>query len=117
MRRSRSNPYLCGAVTAIGPPRLQPRLLDFQEQFARLPEQLAEPPAFRNSLANEEPVLERVPVAGRSTGSRRSTAHTAALFAAQSIGMACRSGFWRHSADSKASARYCADDHSSFFFN
>jgi hypothetical protein len=46
---------------------LHPRLLDFQKQLARLPEQLAELPAFRNSLAGEEPMLERVLVAARST--------------------------------------------------
>jgi hypothetical protein len=53
-------------VTAIGA-RLNPRLLDLLEKITRLPEQLAELPAFRNSLAGEETMLESVLVTARST--------------------------------------------------
>ena len=66
LRRSRLT-SVSGARDRRRRPVLHPRLLDLQEQITRLPEQLAELPAFRNSLAGEEPMLERVLVAERST--------------------------------------------------
>jgi hypothetical protein len=53
-------------VTAVGAGAI-PRLLDLQEQITRLAEQLAKLPAFRNNLAGEEAMLERILVAARST--------------------------------------------------
>jgi hypothetical protein len=42
------------------------KLLDVQEQFARLPDQLAQLPPFGNSLAGIETILEGILVAARS---------------------------------------------------
>jgi hypothetical protein len=55
------------AVTRRRRPALHPRLLDLEEQITRLPDQLAELPAFRDNLAGEQPMLEGVLVTARST--------------------------------------------------
>jgi hypothetical protein len=52
--------YDCGTSSLLD-------LQELQEQITRLPDQLAELPAFRDSLAGEESMLERVFVTAGST--------------------------------------------------